>query len=159
MTGGLTPGEALFGGIPGVIDRVDAPLVASHDGKSTIWRPNQARRSWIVTDGRGAMTAKGRRHSNRALVGVVLLIVVLGAGPASARKFCKDGFVTYSSDAPYTDRVAAEAAAVRAWRAARIGLQLPRQRDFPPHDQMNCKPSKDGNYWRCFIRSGRCEAG
>lgn len=105
------------------------------------------------------MTGRGRRHSNRVMVSVVLLIAVLGASPASGRKFCKDGFVTYASDAPYTDRVAAEAAAVRAWRAARIGLRVSRQRDFPPHDQMHCKLSKDGNYWRCFIRSGRCKAG
>lgn len=105
------------------------------------------------------MTARRWRNSKMAMSSFTLLFFMLGVDQASAGKFCKDGFVTYSSDGPYTDRVAVEAAAVRAWRTARIGLELSRQRDFPPHDQMQCKLGEDKKHWRCFIRSGPCKAG
>lgn len=105
------------------------------------------------------MTARRRRYSKLAVGSFALFFFTAGVDQASAGKFCKDGLVTYSSDAPYTDRVAAEAAAVRAWRTARIGLPLPQQRDFPPHDQMQCKLGDDKKLWRCFIRSGPCTAG
>jgi len=105
------------------------------------------------------MTARRWRHSKMAMSSFALFFFMLGVDQPSAGKFCKDGFVTYSSDAPYTDRVAAEAAAVRAWRTARFGLELPRLRDFPPQDQMQCKLSDDRKHWRCFIRSGPCTAG
>lgn len=76
--------------------------------------------------------------------------------PADAARFCKDGFVTYSSDAPSRSRDLAEAKALRAWRAAGAAVGLSRRDSFPRSDHVRCVRSEDNEQWRCFIKAGRC---
>ena len=54
--------------------------------------------------------ARSWRHSKMAMSSLALLYFMLGVDQPSASKFCKDRFVTYSSDGPYSDRVAADRA-------------------------------------------------
>jgi hypothetical protein len=95
----------------------------------------------------------------RSICTVTVIIGGLGGLnlPASAARFCKDGFVTYSGGQPSATRSAAERSAVRAWRQStkdRYGGFDPR----PGGSVLSCVQDRQSGMWRCFVRAGLCKA-
>jgi hypothetical protein len=97
------------------------------------------------------------RSSSFVTVAIVVTTLTGGTVPASAARFCKDGYVTYSGGQPSATRSAAERSAVRAWRLStkdRYGGLDPK----PGGSVLSCVQDRQSGTWRCFVRAGLCKA-